>query len=143
MKTSVLYKAVVIILAYFMPVGPLIIATVVFCLSDFITGVCYAARSKSFTSKKAKHKAWDLFFYIGAIVLSYIFYSLFRSYFDFPLHKVTAFIILSIEFWSNMENISKLTGVPLLSKNKFFEYVDKLKNLHSTDTNKKDKGNEN
>jgi hypothetical protein len=127
MKTFL--KIVLIVLAYFTPVAPMILATIIFCVADFVTGTCCAIRFGKLDSKKMKHKAWDLFFYIGAIVLSFIFSALFRSWYDFPLYKVTAFIILSIEFWSNMENISKLTGIPLLSKGKFFETVDKLKNL--------------
>jgi phage-related holin len=135
-------KLFLIALAYLSPIAPLLIATILFCILDFITGIFKAYKLKTVNSKKMQHKAWDMFFYLAAIILSFVFYNLFKDYIDFPLHKVTAFIILSIEFWSNMENISTITGIPLLTKDKFAETVEKLKDI-GKNTAKKDTTNEN
>jgi len=122
-------KILAAILAYFAPIGHLLLATILFCILDFITGLVKASKLGTVNSKKMQSKAFDLFFYMSAIIASYVFYNLFKEYVDFPIHKVTAFIILTVEFWSNMENISVITGIPLLSKDKFFETVEKLKNI--------------
>lgn len=128
-----LLKVIAAILAYFIPLRPLFLATVLFCFSDFITGLVAAKKTGvAIESKKMKHKVYDLVFYTAALVLSYVFYEQFKSFIDFELYRLTAFIILSVEFWSNMENISKIVKIPLLTKDKFFETVNKFK-PHTSD----------
>ena len=122
--------------AYFSPALPMIIAALVFAFADFITGV-FAARKQALAlgktnwadwwqSKKLQKKIFDLLFYILAILLAFYFEKLFLEFITFPLSKLTAFIILSVEFWSNMENLSTITGIPL-NKQAFFDLVNKIR----------------
>lgn len=122
--------------AYFSPALPMIIAALVFAFTDFITGV-FASRKKAISagqknwsdwwkSQKLQKKIFDLVFYILAILLAFYFEKLFFEFINFPLSKLTAFIILSVEFWSNMENLSVITGIPL-NKKAFFDLMNKLR----------------
>ena len=134
------YKIVAALMAYFAPIAPLILATMAFCVADFVTGIAAAKKTGvPIESKKMKSKVFEMFFYMVAILLSYIFYVEFKSFIDFPIYKLTAFLILSTEFWSNMENISKITNLPLLGKDKFMDYVKKFKDAaNNTNTNEND-----
>lgn len=136
------------IAAYFSPALPMIVAALVFAFADFITGV-FAARKKAISegkknwsdwweSKKLQKKIFDLVFYILAILLAFYFEKLFLEFITFPLSKLTAFLILSVEFWSNMENLSTITGIPL-NKKVFTDLVNKLRSGepgHSPNTDK-------
>jgi hypothetical protein len=124
------------IAAYFSPVLPVIIAALVFSLTDFITGIL-AARKKAikegkknwsewWESSKMQKKIFDLVFYLLAIILAFYFEKLFLEFITFQLSKLVAFVILSVEFWSNMENLSVITGLPL-NKQSFFDLANKLR----------------
>lgn len=128
-----LLKIILIVLAYFAPIQPLVLAAFVFATCDFITGI-FAARKKAqiqkianwCDSRKMQKKVFDLVFYLVGIILSFYFEKLFLGMINFPLSKIVAFIILSVEFWSNMENLSVITGLPL-NKTAFFEVVNKMR----------------
>lgn len=137
------FKLFACIIAYFAPIAPLITAVFLFCSLDFITGIAAAKKQGiAIESKKMKNKVFELFFYILAILLSFVFYNNFKDFVDFPIHRVTAFIILSVEFWSNMENISKITNIPLLGKDKFIDYVNKWKQSTTNATATKEPNND-
>jgi len=114
-------------LAYFAEIKSLLICVVIFSFADFVTGI-FAARKKNIpiTSGRMRSKIKDIAFYWLAIILSYIFWKLFQSYVDYQVHKLAAFIVLSVEFYSNMENISVITDIPLLGKDKLHNFLKKL-----------------
>lgn len=131
-----LIQIITAIAAYFSPALPVIIAALVFSMTDFITGIL-AARKKAikdgkrnwsewWESKKMQKKVFDVVFYLVAILLAFYFEKLFFEFITFQLSKLVAFVILSVEFWSNMENLSVMTGLPL-NKQAFFELVNKLR----------------
>lgn len=130
-------KILIAVLAFLSPVKHLLIATLVFSFADFITGI-FAARKQAklqgktnltdwWQSKKMQKKVFDLVFYLLAIILAYYFEKLFSEWLNFPVSKLTAFIILSVEFWSNMENLSIITGMPL-NKKAFFDFMNAIRN---------------
>ncbi|MBS1635231.1 MAG: phage holin family protein [Bacteroidetes bacterium] len=134
--TQHITKILLAIAAFFSPIEPLLIAAFVFSICDFITGLL-AARKKAKTaglktltdwrdSKKMQKKVFDLLFYLLSIILSYYFEKLFLEFIHFPLSRLVAFIILSVEFWSNMENLSVITGMPL-NKEAFFQLANKIR----------------
>lgn len=137
-------KIITAVLAYFSPIQHLLIAALVFAFADFITGVLAsrkAAKAEGKTnwtdwwqSKKLQKKVFDLVFYLLAIILSYYFEKLFFDYVNFPVSRLTAFIILSVEFWSNMENLSVITGLPL-NKKAFFDFMNTLRNQDNKNNN--------
>ncbi len=130
-------KIITAVLAYFSPIQHLLIATLVFAFADFITGVLASrklAKAEGKTnwtdwwqSKKMQKKIFDIVFYLLAIILAYYFEKLFFDYINFPVSRLTAFIILSVEFWSNMENLGVITGLPL-NKKAFFDFINSIRN---------------
>lgn len=134
-------KILLAIAAYFSPIMPLLIAALVFAFCDFLTGI-FASRKKAllqgktnwsdwWESKRLQKKVFDLVFYLLGILLSFYFQKLFFDFINFPLSRLVAFIILSVEFWSNMENLSVITGLPL-NKQAFFEAMNKLRGGNNT-----------
>lgn len=137
-------KMITAVLAFFSPVQPLLIATLVFAFADFLTGI-FASRKIAKTegktnwtdwwqSKKMQKKIFDIVFYLLAIILAYYFEKLFFDYVNFPVSRLTAFIILSVEFWSNMENLGVITGLPL-NKKAFFEFINSIRNPSNNGNN--------
>lgn len=129
-------KILLAIAAYFSPILPLLIAALVFAFCDFLTGI-FASRKKAllqgktnwsdwWESKRLQKKVFDLVFYLLGIILAFYFQKLFFDLIQFPLSRLVSFVILSVEFWSNMENLSVITGLPL-NKQSFFEAMNKLR----------------
>ena len=122
------------LVAFFSPIQPLLIGAIMLCFIDFFTGIIAAyinAKkenvSKWLDSKKMQKKFFDILFYLIGIMLSFYMEQMFKELYNFPLCKLVSFIILSTEFWSNMENISVITGMPL-NKEAFMKVVDKFRN---------------
>ncbi len=144
-----LKKILIAWVAWMMPIHPLLLSAILFSFVDFVTGMLASWRTavksgiKGFgwvESKRMQKKFFDLFFYLLAIVLAFHFEALFTEFIPFPLTKLVAFIILSVEFWSNMENLSRLTGLPL-DKRAFLNLVNRIRSkteLKEEDKNKAD-----
>lgn len=122
------------IFAFLLPIKALLFATFWFCFFDTITGIAKAKKLKQpIESSKMQKKVFDLLFYYIAIILAYYIEHLFSDLIlDFPLKKWTAVIILTVEFWSNLENISVITGLPL-NKDKFFDYINNFRGFKRDD----------
>ena len=126
-------KILAAVAAFYAPITPLLLGALMFSFADFITGIFAAYKkakaanqAKWLDSKKMQKKVFDLVFYLLAIVLSYYVERNFLTLFALPLCKLVCFIIFSTEFWSNMENISVITGMPL-NKDAFMDFVNKLR----------------
>ena len=126
-------KMIFAIASFYAPVAPLLLGAIMFSFADFITGIAAswkrakaAGQSKWLDSKKMQKKVFDLCFYMLAIVLSYFIEQNFLAFFNLPICKLVSFIILSTEFWSNMENIGSITGLPL-NKDAFMDLINKMR----------------
>jgi ABC-type transport system involved in cytochrome bd biosynthesis fused ATPase/permease subunit len=128
----VLYKICIAMIVFLMPVAPLLYGTMIFCVADVVTGVAAAYKRGGWEvikSRRAVGKVIDIIMYLAAIILSYYFGVLFGAFGFINLSKMVAFIIVSIEFWSNLENISSITGIPLNKKG----VMDAMAKFKSTD----------
>ena len=126
-------KIIFAIAAFYAPVAPLLLGAIMFSVADFITGIVaaykkskLAGEKKWLDSKKMQKKIFDLVFYMLAIVLAYFIEKNFLEFFAIPICKLVCFIIFSTEFWSNLENISVITGMPL-NKDAFMDTINKLR----------------
>jgi hypothetical protein len=135
------FKIMAAIAAFYAPIVPLLLGAIMFSFAAFITGIVAAYKKaktagqpKWLDSKKMQKKIFDLVFYMLAIVLAFYIEKNFLDFFALPICKLVCFIIFSTEFWSNMENIGVITGMPL-NKDAFMDVVNKLrKNGITVDT---------
>ena len=112
------------------PVQPFLILVVVLVGVDLYTGIKAAKHAGRYKNSKAS-EGWrrtvnKIVLYFIAILLSEGFVQVFAEgvpYFP-PLTYIVAFYICSIEFKSNLENISEVTGVDL-----WLAVRDKIKDL--------------
>ncbi len=100
------------LIGFFIPIFNLLLATGILILADMITGI-YAAkkRGEKIESKKMGRSITKCIFYYLAIILGHIMEVVFVQ--DLPIAKITAGIISTVEFKSNMENIAAITGIDL------------------------------
>lgn len=95
---------------FIMPIYSLFLATGFLVIMDLISGI-YAARKRGeiFSSKKLGKTVTKMIWYYMAILLGYVMQVEFID--DIPVAKITAGIIASVEFTSNLENIHWITGI--------------------------------
>lgn len=116
-------KLILLILGFFAPIQYVLFSVFIFCVLDFATGIAKAKRTKQpITSGRMQKKIWDCFFYSLAIIAAHIIELLFGQM--LPVLKFVAATIMITEFWSNLENISAITGLPL-TKLDFLKFIDK------------------
>jgi len=98
------------LIGFFTPIFSLLMATGTLLLADMITGM-YAAkkRGEQIESKKLGRSITKCIFYYLAIILGHVMEVVFIN--DLPIAKITAGIIATVEFKSNMENIAAITGI--------------------------------
>jgi len=99
------------ILGFLEPIGVLILWTLIFILSDMVTGI-YAAfcKGEKITSHKMQRTVVKFLMYSGAIMLLEGFDMYFVTFYDCGLAKIGATIICGIELYSIFENCYKATG---------------------------------
>ena len=98
------------LMGFILPIFSLFLATGAMVLADLATGV-YASKKRGETicSKKMGSSISKCVFYFLAIILGHIMEVVFSQ--DIPIAKVIAGIICAVEFKSNLENITSITGV--------------------------------
>lgn len=97
---------------FFAPIQHLLIATGILVFADMITGAKAAKkRGEVIHSKKMTRTISKTIFYFIAIILSRIMELVYFP--DMPLATITAGYIAIMEFKSNMENISEITGIDI------------------------------
>jgi len=95
---------------FFSPILPVLIATGILVFMDLVTGTAAAkARGEQIRSKKMIRTISKMIFYFIAIILSKIMECVFFPV--IPLATITAGYIALMEFKSNIENISSITGI--------------------------------
>ena len=121
------------IIAYFSPLKSILIAAFVFASVDFIIGVIEAITKKTKASKWAKLKQKIFYFSLSVvgILMAFYFECLFLDFLNLQLSRFVAFIILSVDFWSIMKNISSLTGLNF-DKESIYNLVAKHKQATGT-----------
>ena len=107
------------LMGFLVPVFNLLLATGVLVFADLLTGICAAKkRGEKIESKKLGKSITKCVFYYLAIILGHVMEVVFLN--DLPIAKITAGIIATVEFKSNMENIGAITGIDFIKaiKNK-------------------------
>jgi phage-related holin len=102
------------------PIAPLIIATTLFILIDFITGVI-ASRAEArregrgwwFESRKAWRTVLKLCFVLISIVLISIIDSHILGFMNLNLANIFTGFVCGVELWSFIENASTISRAPL------------------------------
>ena len=98
------------LVSFLLPIFNLLLATGVLVFADLITGIFAAKkRGETIDSKKMGKSITKCVFYYMAIILGHVMEVAFIN--DLPIAKMTAGIIAAVEFKSNMENISAITGI--------------------------------
>ena len=98
------------LMGFLVPIFSLLMATGILLFADLITGICAAKKKgEKIESKKMGRSITKCIFYYMAILLGHVMEVVFVN--DLPIAKITAGIIATVEFKSNMENISVLTGL--------------------------------
>jgi Bacteriophage holin family len=100
------------LLFYFTPIRALLLAVGVIVFTDAITGIFAAIRrGEVISSKKMVRTISKIIFYSIAIILGRIMQAEFIPF--IPIPNITAGYIGMVEFKSNMENISTITGLDI------------------------------
>jgi phage-related holin len=104
------------------PIAPLIIATSVFILIDFITGVIAsraearrAGREWWFESRKAWRTVLKLGFVLTSIVLISVIDSHILGFMNLNLANIFTGFVCGVELWSFLENATTISDSPLFS----------------------------
>lgn len=112
---------------FFSPIAAILIATGVLVFTDLFTGV-FAARKRGekIDSKNMSRSISKIIFYFTAIILSRMVEIVFFP--SIPVASITSGYIALIEFKSNMENISSITGLDIWKV-----LIDKIQNFRNDD----------
>lgn len=98
------------LVAFFTPIFGLLVATGVMVLADLITGVSASIKlGEAFTSKKLSKSITKCTWYYLAIILGHVMETVFVE--GIPIAKITAGIVATVEFKSNLENLKIITGI--------------------------------
>ena len=110
---NVFGAAIAVLLTFLAPISIYIFVMLLFVACDFITGVRAAQKRKELVQSKRMRDSVDKFIYYAlAIVLSHALdMTLFNGVVNIT-YTVGGFILM-IEFKSNLENISSITGISL------------------------------
>ena len=102
------------VIGYFEPINKFLVIMVLLVIADIFSGVRAAkVRKEDITSKRLKRKVQDIVWYALAIILAFHFENVFfrdNILQPIPLTFSVAFYIAVVEFKSNLENISVITG---------------------------------
>lgn len=98
------------ITAFFSPIFTLLVATGLLILADLVTGIFAALkRGETFNSKKLGKSVGKCTWYYLAILLGHLMETVFVL--GIPIASITAGIIATVEFTSNLENLKVITGI--------------------------------
>jgi hypothetical protein len=120
---AIIAAAISAIWGFCMPLSPYIGLTLGLCMADLYTGI--RASKKPVHSRGLRRSVEKFVLYVVAILLAEGMGHVFFASNQFLTYAV-AFIVCSIEFKSNLENISIITGQPLWRQLKA-AVADKLK----------------
>ena len=134
-------KYLIYFLVFLTPIHPLLYTIYILLAFDLITGITKAVKSKEpITSKRMRDTIIKMVFYSIAVYIGYQVDITLFSKSALYLSKLVGGYVILIEFQSNIENISVITGVNLwmMIKDKVMSFFDtKLKEAkdskHSTD----------
>ena len=119
-------------IAFFMPILSLLIATGILICADMVTGMFAAYhRKEKICSKKMGATVTKTILYFIAIILAHVMERLFWE--GSKISTVVAGIFALIEFKSNLENISVVTGINLPELLK--TYIEAKRGLTNSTTN--------
>lgn len=124
------FEAILSVLATYlsaalMPIADFVAIVFVLMFFDLMTGIWAAiVRKEVIASKKLRKSVGKFIAYMIAILLSLIMQNLLPS---IPIAKAMTIFIASIEFVSNMENLSKITNIDFAT---FVSNLIKVKFTH-------------
>lgn len=125
--TTVL-KYLAAILAYFAPLTSMIHVVLVFIAVDFLTGIYAAYRNKiKIESHKLRKTIEKFVLYTCSIIIGYMFQTEFAGWSN--LAQIIAGFIAMTELISVYENITRITGLDILTKIRSL-LKDSLKKLY-------------
>ncbi|RKR82666.1 holin family protein [Mucilaginibacter gracilis] len=132
-------KYAMLFLVFLTPVHPLLYTIYILLVCDLITGITKAVKIKeAVTSKRMRDSVIKFVFYSIAVFIAFqVDITLFSATALYLARLVGGYIIL-IEFQSNIENISTITGIDLwvMIKDKVMSFFDsKLKESKGDKTN--------
>jgi phage-related holin len=123
LKTKYFAILIAYLIFFFSPIVAILIATGVLVFTDLFTGVFAAARrGEKVDSKKMARSVSKIIFYFTAIILSRMMETVFFP--SIPIASITSGYIALIEFKSNIENISSITGLDIWKA-----LIDKIQNF--------------
>jgi hypothetical protein len=135
-------KYSILFLVFLTPIHPLLYTIYILLIFDLITGVAKAVRSKEpITSKRMRDTIIKFVFYSIAVFIAFQVDITLFSAVALYLSKLVGGYIILIEFQSNIENISTITGVDLwmMIKDKVVAFFDtKLKDATDAKDDSKD-----
>jgi phage-related holin len=107
-------KLMAFLAAVLSPVQDILIALMVFCGIDLITGVWKVIKTKTpFSSRKFAQSVGKIALYFMAVLTARIC----DIYFDLPkIENIVIGLIVITEVTSIMENISEITGIPIIER---------------------------
>lgn len=110
---AVYAKFIVFIMAALFPIENELMALGIFIFIDFITGIWKALRAKIFNSRELAKSAGKIALYFFAILVC----QLVDTHFQLPkIAQVMIGLLAVVEITSILENISSLTGLPIVEK---------------------------
>lgn len=113
------------LIAYISPIHSFIVTIFILLTSDFVTGVTKAIRrNERITSKRMRDTVIKMVFYSIAVFISFQVDTTLLSDSTLVLTRIIGGFIMLIEFQSNIENISEITGVNIwvALKERILEY---------------------
>ena len=111
------------LILFFSPIIAILIATGVLVFTDLFTGIFAAnKRGEVIDSKKMARSISKIIFYFTAIILSRMMEIVFFP--QIPIANITSGYIAFVEFKSNIENISSITGLDIWKA-----LIDKIQNF--------------
>lgn len=110
---KILLKISTFFIAVIAPIENTLIALLFFVIADLITGVWKASKTEKITSRKLGSSIGKVALYFIAILTAQVC----DLYFNLPkIENIVAALIVVTEVLSILENISVITGIPLLDK---------------------------
>jgi hypothetical protein len=120
-------KYLIWFLLFITPIHPFLITIYILLFFDLITGISKAIKIKEpITSKRMRDSVLKFLFYSVAVYIGYQVDITLISKSALVLSKLVGGYIMLIEFQSNIENISVITGVDLwvMMKDKVMNYFN-------------------
>lgn len=127
-------KYVLWLFIYITPIHSFLITIYILLFFDLITGIAKAMKTNDrITSKRMRESVVKFIFYSIAVFISFQVDKTLLSDSSLILTKLVGGYIMLIEFQSNIENISSLTGVDI-----WMAVKEKVINYFTNDNKKKD-----